>query len=652
MSKRKVVVGGYEDSSDASENESVNLSRPPAKKLAPYAPPRITMAAQQGVVAFQIPKASKSSTSSTYESVLPGSAATSTRSTPMPEHTARQMLPSTHGSTISQEAASDSKAERVVAHGSTINIGPKSGGNVLNVNSDVPPVPHQSIRMHSSLSQERQINELIALMEEHWHLDEERYKAIDEKLTQLLAIMGRQMVSGDLGASTPILDQPAQNNTPALKPYLSNPSPTPELISIVSNVVSEARNRVGKKKGGPEDNTLKEHARNTFYRMLGISAAKSIRPYFEDDLGEPDTLPTQFVDPATKYCQPYPHWKAPLTKQVSWIPTFLLRFRSTIPNDQSDRSVLLHSLSDEQIIILLHDGPFKSAQTAWREMKKTDEEVEAMRASARRYQRADRKAAVRGEYTRTIQLLQGPEWEYLSHPGYVSQDESDDDGGLITKRPEYRAQWESNLYDAIRAVEFEKSTTRPGYRPRVLRRIEVVKRPIPLLERGTGSSKVVVRIASCGISKAWREQNPEELKKYAHLINTKATTKPDIKSFLADHPMPDNDWNDQEGNSASNWGLNHNLANKLGGLGSGDGMGVTNEQEGYKESDVGMRGGFEEGRTMGEGGDGENGGGSYMDGGGSGIGKNDLEGRMDDEGKTMGFVGGPGQGHNGTSKQG
>ncbi|KAG8686952.1 hypothetical protein FRC08_012246 [Ceratobasidium sp. 394] len=75
-------------------------------------------------------------------------------------------------------------------------------------------------------------------------------------------------------------------------------------------------------------------------------------------------------------------------------------------------------------------------------------------------------------------------------------------------------------------------------------------------------------------------------------------------------------------------------------------MGVTNEQEGYKESDVGMWGGFEEGRTMGEGGDGENGGGSYMDGGGSGIGKNDLEGRMDDEGKTMGFVGGPGQGHN------
>ncbi|KAG8686953.1 hypothetical protein FRC08_012247 [Ceratobasidium sp. 394] len=281
-------------------------------------------------------------------------------------------------------------------------------------------------------------------MEEHWRLDEERYKAIDEKLTQLLAIMGRQMVSGDLGASTPILDQPAQNNTPALKPYLSNPSPTPELISIVSNVVTEARNRVGKKKGGPEDNTLKEHARNTFYRMLGISAAKSIRPYFEDDLGEPDTLPTQFVDPATKYCQPYPHWKAPLTKQVSWIPTFLLRFRSTIPNDQSDRSVLLRSLLDEQIIILLHDGPFKSAQTAWREMKKTDEEVEVMRASARRYQRADRKAAVRGEYTRTIQSLQGPEWEYLSHPGYVSQDESDDDGGLITKRPEYRAQWVSS----------------------------------------------------------------------------------------------------------------------------------------------------------------------------------------------------------------
>lgn len=124
--------------------------------------------------------------------------------------------------------------------------------------------------------------------------------------------------------------------------------------------------------------------------MLNIQAAKSIRPYFEDEYGEPDTLPEQFIDPETKYCQPYPHWKAPLTKQAAWVPTYILRFRSTISNDQSDLSILLRNLSDEQIIVLLSDGPFKSAQTAWRDLKKTDQELEAMRSNARRYQRAER----------------------------------------------------------------------------------------------------------------------------------------------------------------------------------------------------------------------------------------------------------------------
>lgn len=124
--------------------------------------------------------------------------------------------------------------------------------------------------------------------------------------------------------------------------------------------------------------------------MLGITASKEIRPYFEDEYGEPDTLPTQFVDPDTRYCRPYPHWKCPLTKQVAWVPTFLLRVRSTIPKDDSDVSNMLRNLSDEQIVTLLNDGPFKSAQTAWRDMKRTDVEIEAMRSSARRYQRVDR----------------------------------------------------------------------------------------------------------------------------------------------------------------------------------------------------------------------------------------------------------------------
>jgi hypothetical protein len=98
--------------------------------------------------------------------------------------------------------------------------------------------------------------------------------------------------------------------------------------------------------------------------MLAITAAHEVRPYFEDDYGNPDTLPAQFVDPNTGYCPPFLHWRAALTKQVAWVPTYILRFKSTIPNNQSELSKVLHSLSDKVIVTLLHDGAFKSATTA------------------------------------------------------------------------------------------------------------------------------------------------------------------------------------------------------------------------------------------------------------------------------------------------
>jgi hypothetical protein len=124
--------------------------------------------------------------------------------------------------------------------------------------------------------------------------------------------------------------------------------------------------------------------------MCQMTAAKCVQPYFEDEHGQPDTLPDQFVDPDTGYCQPFPHWKLTLSKQVAWVPTYLQHFQSTIPNDNSNRSLKLWNLSDEQIIILLSDGPFKSAQTAWCNLKKTDKEVELMRAHVRQYQCVER----------------------------------------------------------------------------------------------------------------------------------------------------------------------------------------------------------------------------------------------------------------------
>lgn len=409
-------------------------------------------------------------------------------------------------------------------------------------NLEPPPASHKTHGGRSTLALERQINELTETFEDYKSTSEARHKSNEGRLVCILEAVTRWDTSSNLSlsrATTPFLT--TTSNLVDIKPTFSNPMPTPELITLVSKVVSEARGRVGKKKGGADDNSCKEHARNTFYRMLGIAVASEIRPYFEDDYGEPDTLPAQFVDPDTKYCRPYPHWKSSLAKQVAWIPTYILRFKSTVPNDQSELSVMLRSLTDEQILILLNDGPFKSACAAWRNAKKTDLEIEAMRSYARRYQRCDRKATVRTMYLQTIESLRGPEWEYLRQPGYMSQDESDEDGDLITKRPDYRPRWETNLYEAIQVAERKKATTRPGLPRLHPPRIELVRRPIPHLERGTGNGKVTIRIALCGLSKSWREAYPDEIQKNIHLLNMKETAKPDINSFLAEHPMPEID---------------------------------------------------------------------------------------------------------------
>jgi hypothetical protein len=97
---------------------------------------------------------------------------------------------------------------------------------------------------------------------------------------------------------------------------------------------------------------------------------------------------------------------------------------------------------------------------------------------------------------------------------------------------------ENNLYDAVFVAEREKAQAKPGPCPRFpLRQIENIRSPIPSLERGTGSGKVPVRIALCGVSRSWRQQHSDEFNKYAHLLNMKEATKPDISAFLTQHPV-------------------------------------------------------------------------------------------------------------------
>lgn len=94
------------------------------------------------------------------------------------------------------------------------------------------------------------------------------------------------------------------------------------------------------------------------------------------------------------------------------------------------------------------------------------------------------------------------------------------------------------MCEAILVAERKKAKSKSGIYPRLPRRsVEIVKRSVPHLERGIGTNKVTIRIAMCGISKTWRQDHPDEFKKYAHLINMRESVKPDITGFLAQHPV-------------------------------------------------------------------------------------------------------------------
>lgn len=59
------------------------------------------------------------------------------------------------------------------------------------------------------------------------------------------------LISTSKSPSTDTLDWPGA------KPYLSNPTLTPKLISVISKVVSKARSQVGNEKGDADNNSCK-----------------------------------------------------------------------------------------------------------------------------------------------------------------------------------------------------------------------------------------------------------------------------------------------------------------------------------------------------------------------------------------------------------
>ncbi|KAF8759912.1 hypothetical protein RHS01_01388 [Rhizoctonia solani] len=378
-------------------------------------------------------------------------------------------------------------------------------------------------RGRSVVTLERQVNELSTKLEAYQEASNAQQKLTNERLSDLFNLLSQRIPVSPAHepGSAPIIraGQPSlapQNVAPdqvipARDALMSNPMPWPELAEIISVVTTLSPPELGGLK-----NAIFEHNRKAWCRMLRCNNAGDISPPFEDQFGQPDTLPLIAIDPVTKYCHPFPHWNFSLASQIIWIPTFLSWFRAMIPNNNSELSLALSSLSDKDICILMERGPWKTARGAWRTMNKSPEALAESRAIRLKYHKSARKATIRLEYIRTIPALQGQEFEFLTAHNYMSEEE-EVDGVTLVRRPAFRASWVNNLFDAIQSAELDRLRSRNGqsFSPSP-RQVLVVEAPIPKLERSTGRIKAAVLIAASSFSKSWKNKHISIYEQAAH----------------------------------------------------------------------------------------------------------------------------------------
>jgi hypothetical protein len=114
-------------------------------------------------------------------------------------------------------------------------------------------------RARSTIASERQYNDLKALVDESREAGEKKYQELGNKVDLILLTLNRleAMQSPNQGVMPSSSTTQARDPSDNYQTYPGNPSPTTELARIVSRVVATQKDRIGKKKGGNEENSLK-----------------------------------------------------------------------------------------------------------------------------------------------------------------------------------------------------------------------------------------------------------------------------------------------------------------------------------------------------------------------------------------------------------
>ncbi|KAG8685513.1 hypothetical protein FRC11_010467, partial [Ceratobasidium sp. 423] len=368
-------------------------------------------------------------------------------------------------------------------------------------------------------------------------------------------------------------------------------------------------------------------ARNVMELMLDIEKVTSGAPAFYYKGSQPDYFLAHLKD-ATGYTKPAPNWTWSFTNNYPWFTTYTDHFKKSVIDDQSAFSAAASEYNDLQMLMLLHDGPFRSLVSAWKRehpgskkggkkgARKGDEEAEVdkdeedmdEKAKKRGAKHLEAKTFARQEYHSNPRLkaMVGSKWSAAWSKPAMLPTITDDEGGLVVQAYDWRAGWFTNLQRTFDNAERAKELAKPSlHRPPVECRVEVVDGNPPTIFMGKGKDKKLLMIPATMISKQWKQvpANAAWMNASTHLIDSTLDCKPDISAFLAAHPAP-TEPNHYEGEDEKEGKSEEEGDDKGEGEGKGKGEGEGEEEDAGKgkgeEEDVGEGGyGGEDEETFG-----------------------------------------------------
>ncbi|CCO36157.1 hypothetical protein BN14_10282 [Rhizoctonia solani AG-1 IB] len=415
------------------------------------------------------------------------------------------------------------------------------------VSSDDEPPHTYAFKSRPGVHAERELNAFrdnmegmdrrLKVLEEAQARTEKQQDSMDTKLDFLV-----NAVKGGASAPPALVPSTTQEEKPRIGP--SNPPPNPDHKAMAERIQGR-RDRDKALEQIPSEFKSQAQAltRTVVKALLTVKKLTSDAPPFYYKNGQPDFFPAEFTHKG--YCKPHPHWDKSFADNYHWFATYIDAWKKSIPEDGSAFEKASKQFTDRQILVLLHDGPFSSLVTGYKNAhprrggnRKSSADEKTKR---REVSRLEGKAFKRQSYRSEMKEMAGQRWNPAWSKQVMSPVVTDDEGGQVVQQPAWRARWWTKALIAMDNAERASVLAKPGIHPPLPKTtIVVASGPPPSIYTGTGENRKIVKIPLVLISKEWRNSptNAAWMEASAHLIDSTLTRKPDLSAFIAAHPPP------------------------------------------------------------------------------------------------------------------